>query len=509
MEAGSRPLEDGFNGMNREGNKRQILESTDKIDRLSLLPDAILVDILSVIPIESAAATSILSRRWQYLWTQVTHLVFDLYHLQSSIGCYNWTEPFFRIVDHILLQLTASKIHSFCLKFPYGSTFTNDMQESYGDSFESWMSTICGRHPQRIEVTASFGSYIPLPICVFECRSVVELTLRGALVIAVPDCAPVCLPNLKKFSCHLDVLAIDLLTRLFKSSLLLEELTITGHYIEGVCCFDLSALNLKRLVVEIVEETLKGIKFVINLAKLEIISLKALTVDSVHFVEHSSALNSAEICIESGLFGEDDYVRNTVELAKLISNVKSLCLNISTISALNDLDGDNPQPPLENLTDLSIKSGMVNADNGSWNDVLLFLRCSPNLQALDIAFETHTDMITWALPPDFAPPLCLTRLKRIKIKDLRVDEDDDIKMMAYILSNSVALEVLSVYVSVTTTMDGMWDEYKLCETLFHLDRSSLTCEIQFFGQHITSSSKGFNNTIPHCQIFRLVNLVIS
>nr|XP_023915106.1 putative F-box/LRR-repeat protein At1g56400 [Quercus suber] len=52
-------------------------------DRLSDLPDEILVSILSLLKLEERQRTSILSRRWRYLWTSVTcNLVFDKSRLQ-------------------------------------------------------------------------------------------------------------------------------------------------------------------------------------------------------------------------------------------------------------------------------------------------------------------------------------------------------------------------------------------------------------------------------------------
>ena len=47
------------------------------MDRLSQLPDDLLIKILSFVPTKCAVATSILSKRWLSLWTLVASLVFE------------------------------------------------------------------------------------------------------------------------------------------------------------------------------------------------------------------------------------------------------------------------------------------------------------------------------------------------------------------------------------------------------------------------------------------------
>ncbi|PQP97264.1 F-box/FBD/LRR-repeat protein [Prunus yedoensis var. nudiflora] len=46
-------------------------------DRISELPDEILVSILSLLSLKEAATTSILSKRWQHLWASTMTLNFD------------------------------------------------------------------------------------------------------------------------------------------------------------------------------------------------------------------------------------------------------------------------------------------------------------------------------------------------------------------------------------------------------------------------------------------------
>ncbi|XP_004305027.1 PREDICTED: F-box/FBD/LRR-repeat protein At5g56420-like [Fragaria vesca subsp. vesca] len=56
------------------------------VDRISALPDDLIVSIVSLLPLKEAAATSVLSTRWRHIWTFVTTLDFHhdiLFQLRS------------------------------------------------------------------------------------------------------------------------------------------------------------------------------------------------------------------------------------------------------------------------------------------------------------------------------------------------------------------------------------------------------------------------------------------
>jgi hypothetical protein len=48
-------------------------------DKISPLPDDILINILSLMTVREAAATDVLSTRWRHIWESVDHLILDMH----------------------------------------------------------------------------------------------------------------------------------------------------------------------------------------------------------------------------------------------------------------------------------------------------------------------------------------------------------------------------------------------------------------------------------------------
>lgn len=54
------------------------------VDNISKLPNDVLLLILSRLSTEEAIRTSVVSKRWEHVWKQLSHLVFDIPRIINS-----------------------------------------------------------------------------------------------------------------------------------------------------------------------------------------------------------------------------------------------------------------------------------------------------------------------------------------------------------------------------------------------------------------------------------------
>ncbi|CAA0411111.1 unnamed protein product [Arabidopsis thaliana] len=149
------------------------------MDRISGLPDELLVKIISFVPTKVAVSTSILSKRWESLWKWVPKFECDC------------TEPALR--DFILknLPLQARIIESLYLRFRRESFLFQDIKLWGGIAISHCLREL------RIDFFSHYANpYVILPRSLYTCKSLVTLKLLG-LGIRVDVPRDVCLPSLK------------------------------------------------------------------------------------------------------------------------------------------------------------------------------------------------------------------------------------------------------------------------------------------------------------------------
>ncbi|XP_074265951.1 F-box/LRR-repeat protein 13-like [Silene latifolia] len=212
-------------------------------DRLSSLPDAILIEILSLLPLKAVIITDVLSRRWRHLWTHLISVRFQNPFFKSL-------SDFYPTFNEIMRKLSSPLIQTFILEFGvfHGRSYHQIM-------IDSWIRQVCERSVRHLKLTCpqSLGSadYVfEVPSCIFQTTSLVSIDLRSNLANNSAD--PVRLPNLKKLNVYVTPWQCVWLGKLIDVCPLLEDLSfkVTSSSNEAIV-FNCSSPNLKRLSINL------------------------------------------------------------------------------------------------------------------------------------------------------------------------------------------------------------------------------------------------------------------
>ncbi|CAH9079014.1 unnamed protein product, partial [Cuscuta europaea] len=109
-------------------NVRENNRIGDSIDRISELPDCLLIHIISFLGVKKAAATSILGKRWQFLWSELWSLEFKYYdwgkgkskETKNTIDFVAW-------VNRIIATRRGNYLEKMMVDFKYEDCFAPDV----------------------------------------------------------------------------------------------------------------------------------------------------------------------------------------------------------------------------------------------------------------------------------------------------------------------------------------------------------------------------------------------
>jgi hypothetical protein len=163
--------------------KKQRLNEEQGIDGNSKcfgnLPELILRHILSFLSIKTAVRTSVLSKRWQFLWTSNPYLNFGKHIPGKRTLLMNF-------VERVLYLRDSSDIKEFVLDFDV---------ESDACRVKSWITAAVRRNVQTLSICLwdSRGQF-SLPRCVFTCETLTSFYLDMRFILKVPPI--ICFSNL-------------------------------------------------------------------------------------------------------------------------------------------------------------------------------------------------------------------------------------------------------------------------------------------------------------------------
>ncbi|KAI3972062.1 hypothetical protein MKW92_032880 [Papaver armeniacum] len=129
-------------------------------DMISNLPDSLLHYLLSFLEIKDVARSSILSKRWNYIWTTVPILEFKNDASQ--------TENFMDFVDGTLLRHNSSNVDKFSL------VCNRHLDES---RLHSWISTVIRGNVKELSLYLLPRNTLFIPLSRFTCESLTSLEL--------------------------------------------------------------------------------------------------------------------------------------------------------------------------------------------------------------------------------------------------------------------------------------------------------------------------------------------
>ncbi|KAH9623175.1 hypothetical protein KSS87_019287 [Heliosperma pusillum] len=418
------------------------------IDRISSLPDELLINVLNILPTKYAVITSILSRKWGNLFKEVTHLDFDDSLLFNSLSVFDHEKrcvSFRAFVCKMLGCLKLANLISFRIRCT--ATCEGCERESVG----LWLSAILSHGIQEIDLCIG-GTPDVFPHSLFTCKTLCILKLNFVFTILnIPG--TVCLPCLKIL--HLQQVTVideDLIGRIFAGCPLLEEFNWDSLTWYDARQLSISAPSLRKLKLGdgkyfessvFVRGAMDSVAIIAPLLQSFYYSDKLA---KSYFIKTSNYLVEAhvDIYIDSCDFKDSSLSHAARDLIQGVSNVKRLFLSADGIKAVTLVKDE--LPILRNLTTLKI-----GCSTNPHLTLLRLLGSAPNLEELTFSeglFHvglTDKDTVQQDYWGRGVVPSCLkTHLKVIEIEHF-LGLKEELRIVEYFLSNGHALEQLIIH----------------------------------------------------------------
>ncbi|VVA92988.1 unnamed protein product [Arabis nemorensis] len=472
---------------------------TDSKDIISRLPEALIHHILSFLSTKEAALTSLLSRKWRFLFALVQNLDFDdrLYMKPDLVNQESTLihKTFIEFVDRVLGLRGSFPVNKFTLKCGNG---VDDV------SVKRWIYTVLERGVSDLDLRIAIHWDDLFPSEVFVSKSLVRLRIGarnglvfgGALFIEPEH---VCLPKLKTL--YIDSVLFEYqnicLAKLLSGCHVLEELIVINLWWNHWESCSVSVPTLKRLTfcTEGYQESPKSVTFdtpaLVHFEYSDTIALKYEKLNFDSLVEAS--LNLRVGYEEVGIVELPDQeplrvhamVGDATELLMGIRNVQILYLSANTIEVLTFCC--KAIPIFNNLTHLTIES---NTEVG-WESLPNLLKNCPNLKTLIFHGLLHksTDRCgdVCRCKPLKDNPTCLSSspVKVIKIRKFgEIDNNTELAQIKHFLESMPHLEQLVVCYD-TSIEENLLKVSKQLQKLPTL--ASAKCKIQVISNNLSIS----------------------
>lgn len=393
-----------------------------KIDRISDLPDNILLHILSFTSTKEAIRTSLLSKRWKDLWIFLPDV-----DLQRS--CLELESSFTVLVSKALFHRDTSHLRKFCLELNFDVSL---------DLFKDWISAAIEHNVQVLDLNLCGGQSFVLPPSFFTSKSLCNLKLSMLHTLEIPS--QICFISLKCLTLSRVTFRDDESTQLLFSGFpILEELVLHDCDWQKINCVTISIPTLRKFAFLL--ETLKHGLLECKI-KLYAVNLKSFKYAGFLTVKvllcNVPLLVNSYVCFYKTV--DADYletIRRAAQLLGRIYRVKFLTITSETLRFLFPKNLAVHLPKFYNLIHLEVGLNHRGVLVSAGRELMCFLNKSPNLQSLDIPVGINTSIF------DTLPDCLKSRLKRFSLSKFAAVEYE-INFVKFLVTNATALEKVTI-----------------------------------------------------------------
>ncbi|CAA7042382.1 unnamed protein product [Microthlaspi erraticum] len=379
-------------------------------DRISNLPDALLVQILSSLPTKAVISTGVLSKRWRSLWKTMPNLAF-------TYNATNDLERFSSNVCRCLLSHQAPVLQSLLLNIycDDGISVDCDIGILLGVAF--------GLHVRELELQVRprelySRRLFRYPTSLYNCGTLETLKLSHHVLIDIPF--PVFLKSLRTLRLSgVRYKDDDSVVNLLSGCSRLQNLEVVQCRQSDVKTFAIDVPSLQRLIIRNTREVV----YVIKAPSLKYLEVVGRIAFGSILIGNTPELEEAVIAI-SGIIS--DYIMRSLTPAKRLFLSSSDPITYPTDSIFY------------RLVDFELQTC-----NAEWGNLLmLMLDASPKLQALKLTgfppCSKEKDDVAcekWNQPKN-VPECLLLHLQTLVWESYKGQREEEKEVAKYILRNA-------------------------------------------------------------------------
>uniref|UniRef100_A0ACD5VS42 Uncharacterized protein n=2 Tax=Avena sativa TaxID=4498 RepID=A0ACD5VS42_AVESA len=403
----------------------------DAVDRLSRLPDALLGNIVSRLPVKDAARTASLSRRWRGVWrsTPLVLVDADLFPVASAVSCVLAQHPGpFRCV-----HFTSSY-----------------MEDEFHGLLTSWLQILASKGIHELVLVNSRCQSpldFPLPTTFLGMATLTRLYLgfwKFPCTAGHPRAT--CFRNLRELVLYKVLVETRDLDFILDRSPVLETLHLEGNLLK----LRLRLVSQSLLHLQLITSSIEEI-FVVDAPRLEKL---------IHSEDWTRDVNCTKVKIGHApklhLLGSLDPRNHILELGNTIIKASTRV---------------SPSTMVPSVTHLAMEVRF-----GVRNDVKMIpsvLRCFPNVETLDITSE-ETDQSAGKLKLKFwlesGTIECIqSRIKRLDFRDFRGGRSE-LAFLKFFFESALVLEEVVILLAADFT--SMKEVDSKVESLASMKRAS-------------------------------------